>query len=120
MLDRNEISSDGVALHRFTDGTGWQPVATERVGETETGHRYRAEFDGLSLFAVGTTDAEGPATSIEAAVAGEDGVVDTVELLDAIDRWSTGEPVPGTDGETISTPEILELIELWATAEPVS
>ncbi|MFB6192103.1 MAG: dockerin type I domain-containing protein [Haloarculaceae archaeon] len=55
-LERNGVGSDRVALFRY-EGTerGWRRQQTERVGSTDTGERYRAEFDGLSLFAVGIT-----------------------------------------------------------------
>ena len=42
------------------------------------------------------------------------------EILVAIERWITGQPLAGTDLTIITDEAILALIALWITAEPVS
>jgi nitrous oxidase accessory protein NosD len=68
--------------------------------------------------------AAAPATatlSIEQALdANGNGYLDDPEILQAVQYWVTGEPVPGTGGETIDDAKILELIRMWINHEPIS
>jgi hypothetical protein len=65
----------------------------------------------------------GPASVAEAVASldetGDDNVIETGELQQAIDLWVLSDPVPGTDGETISTPQLQQLIDAWVDDEPV-
>ncbi len=61
----------------------------------------------------GTITVDG-SESIESAIdEDDDGEIDDDEMLDALDHWADEEPVPGTDGETISNIEILDLVDSW-------
>ncbi|MFD1686727.1 PKD domain-containing protein [Halobellus litoreus] len=51
--------------------------------------------------------------------AGDDSVIGTQEIQQAIDLWVGNDPVPGTGGETISTPQIQQLIDSWVGDETV-
>lgn len=64
-------------------------------------------------------DARVTTQTVPEAVAGQDGTVTMTELQVAVDWWRTGEPVPGTGGETIGFREMLRLIDLWATETTV-
>ncbi|MGQ9734901.1 MAG: right-handed parallel beta-helix repeat-containing protein [Candidatus Bipolaricaulia bacterium] len=48
------------------------------------------------------------------------GYLDDPEILQAIEYWVNGLPVPGTGGQTISDAKVLELIALWINHEPIS
>lgn len=47
------------------------------------------------------------------AIVGADGEVQAGEVLTAIDYYNTGEPVPGTGGETVSSQQVLEIIRRY-------
>lgn len=85
------ISADDAIDHVIADGTG---NTTATVTFESTG---------------GTAN-----RSIERAIAGSDGVINTGEILTAIDHWATGDTVPNTGGKTIDTGTILNLIDTWA------
>jgi parallel beta-helix repeat protein len=57
--------------------------------------------------------------SVARAVAGSDGIIDLSEIQSAINLWAEDDPVPGTNGQTISLTKIQELINLWAEDTPV-
>ncbi|WP_160113933.1 PKD domain-containing protein [Halobellus limi] len=51
--------------------------------------------------------------------AGDDSVIGTQEIQQAIDLWVDDDPVPRTDGETISTAQMQQLIDMWVEDETV-
>jgi hypothetical protein len=55
MLETLDVPPAAVRLYRHT-GTDWRAVETRRLAATDTGVRYRGEFSGLSLFAVGQAE----------------------------------------------------------------
>lgn len=57
--------------------------------------------------------------SVVALVAGEDGRVQFAELQRAARRYASGEPVPGSGGETVDLADLQELATAWAADEPV-
>ncbi len=62
-----------------------------------------------------------PALTIEQALdTNGNGYLDDEEILQAIEYWINGMPVPGTGGEIITDAKILELIALWINHEPIS
>lgn len=67
---------------------------------------------GLSTWATALTIAQ-------ALDANENGYLDDPEILQAIQYWVTGEPVPGRGGERISDAIILELIAIWINHTPL-
>ncbi len=56
-----------------------------------------------------------PYKTVEEAIAGTDGEIGDLDILNAIDYWSNNEEVPDTGGKTISNQKILDLIDLWIT-----
>ncbi len=54
VLEQNGVKSSQVALHRFDNqAEEWNYLETSEEGSSRGYHRYRSEFQGLSLFAVG-------------------------------------------------------------------
>jgi hypothetical protein len=51
-------------------------------------------------------------------IAGQDGLIDSSELMTAVGYWSTQSPVPGTGGQMISSSELMTLVGLWAEQQP--
>jgi len=47
-------------------------------------------------------------------------ILDDDEILRALQYWSSGEEVPGTDGQTIDDAKMLELLHIWASRRPIS
>lgn len=65
-------------------------------------------------------DVRAEAVSVAAAIdRNGNGWIDTPEIQEAIEHWVNDEPVPDTDGTTLTTEELRELIVLWATDQPV-
>jgi hypothetical protein len=54
------------------------------------------------------------ATNVTQAIAGSDDTISVTELQRAIQYWSTGQAVPGTNGKAIGVTKIRELIRIWA------
>jgi hypothetical protein len=40
-------------------------------------------------------------------------------VQEAISLWADGDPVPGTDGQTLDLATVQEIIALWSDGEPV-
>jgi hypothetical protein len=59
--------------------------------------------------------------TIEAALdTNGNGILDDDEILRALQYWSSGEEVPGTDGHTIDDAKMLELLHIWTSRRPIS
>jgi hypothetical protein len=59
--------------------------------------------------------------TIEAALdTNGNGILDDDEILRALQYWSSGEEVPGTDGHTIDDAKMLELLDIWASRRLIS
>jgi len=50
----------------------------------------------------------------EAIDADDDGDIDDIEILNALDYWQNDEEVPGTGGQTVDEQTLLELVDSWA------
>jgi 2',3'-cyclic-nucleotide 2'-phosphodiesterase (5'-nucleotidase family) len=57
--------------------------------------------------------------TVLASIAGDDRVVDREELRTAVTLWSTGEPVPGTEGAVVEDDDLQDVITAWALEESV-
>ncbi len=53
-IDDVDAEPSDIVLRRYHDGE-WVELETERIGETDTDYRYRAQTPGFSYFAIGTT-----------------------------------------------------------------
>lgn len=71
----------------------------------------------LAIFGLSLT---GAAATIEQAV-DQNGncIIEDREILQAVEYWITGEPLPGAGGMTINDAKILELMALWISGESV-
>ncbi len=99
-----------VVLRRYNNGE-WNNLETLMINETDTDYRFEAETPGFSYFSIGLEQTE---KTIEEAIAGDDGEVGDIDILDAIDYWSNNVEVPGV-GKVISDFKILELIDMWSS-----
>jgi hypothetical protein len=58
--------------------------------------------------------------SVQQAVAGSDGKVGDMDILNAIDQWRTGAEVPNAGGQKIGDLKLLKLIDQWRNGGSVS
>lgn len=75
---------------------------------------------GLALLIAVQAQAGDIQALAQALDANHNGYIDDAEILQAIQYWVTGEPVPGTAGQVISDEEILKLIDIWINHTPIA
>jgi len=75
---------------------------------------------GLLLVLVTQAQAGDIQSLAQALDANHNGYIDDAEILQAIQYWVTGEPLPGTGGAVISDEEILKLIDIWINHTPIA
>lgn len=69
----------------------------------------------LALVAIGSA-----AVTVEQALdTNKNGVLDDLEMLQALNLWTRQAPVPGTDGLTIDDLKIVQLLQLWIKQTPI-
>jgi len=79
---------------------------------------FEATYDNAKVSAVKVERVTQESMTLAEAVAsyedgGDDSIISLVEVQAAVDWWQSGQPVPGTDGETLDQTEVQDLINLW-------
>lgn len=103
--DSQSIEADVTADSPGEYTVKFEVTAANTASETESGD---IEFSEAQT-----------APSVIQAIAGDDNQIGFNEVLEAIQLFNEGEPVPGTDGSTLGFQDVLRVIELFNSGETV-
>ena len=112
----SQQSGPSVAL---SDSTAEQPTFTAPEVDGDQTLTFEVTVDDGQLTATDTVsitveDTTAATSSIANAIAGSDDVIGPNDLQDGVFYWQSGDPVPGTDGETIDDVSTLQnLVFHW-------
>jgi PKD repeat protein len=120
-IQQAEWAVDGTAL-----GTGRQVTHSFETPEIHTVELTVTDDDGALDQQTRTVtvrpsdpEPEPQPEPVALALTGEDGRFQLDEVQTAIDLWAEDEPVPGTDGATLTLDQVQRFIDAWAEDRPI-